>query len=259
MGFGLGLLNGFEFGLNVECGNRALSIRIGLNGRVSLKTGSDWPDPSLSFSLSSPTASLISLSHFLSSQPVANLPLSSHASFKLHGRSSQACHLSRPPHHHSWWFPLFSSLTKALRQRTRAHAQAPLGTQHCCSSPPPVVESLSLSRLFPLLPLLLLMVSICLWLCMWLWWLWWWLGALCEVKTNEVLGLWICVWVVGFVWTRFGSVNVWFVKCEASRVWDCDHVWFFVEFNSCVRQAVCGLVTMVVGRCFCMHVDEINE
>ena len=29
--------------------------------------------------------------------------------------------------------------------------------------------------------------------------LWWWLGALCEVKTNEVLGLWICVWVVGFV------------------------------------------------------------
>jgi hypothetical protein len=25
------------------------------------------------------------------------------------------------------------------------------------------------------------------------------LGALCEVKTNEVLGLWICVWVVGFV------------------------------------------------------------
>jgi hypothetical protein len=26
-----------------------------------------------------------------------------------------------------------------------------------------------------------------------------WVGGLCEVKTNEVLGLWICVWVVGFV------------------------------------------------------------
>uniref|UniRef100_A0A2N9H767 Uncharacterized protein n=1 Tax=Fagus sylvatica TaxID=28930 RepID=A0A2N9H767_FAGSY len=35
--------------------------------------------------------------------------------FKLHGRSSQACHLSRPLHHHSWWFSLFSSLTEALR------------------------------------------------------------------------------------------------------------------------------------------------
>ena len=32
MGFGLGLLSGFEFGLNIECGNGALSIRIGLNG-----------------------------------------------------------------------------------------------------------------------------------------------------------------------------------------------------------------------------------
>ena len=92
-----------------------------------------------------------------------------------------------------------------------------------------------------------------------LWWLWWWLGALCDVKTNEVLGLWICVWVVGFVWTCFGSVNVWFVKCEASHVWACDHVWFFVEFNSCVRQAVCGLVIRVVDRCFCMQVDEIYE
>uniref|UniRef100_A0A2N9G6L6 Uncharacterized protein n=1 Tax=Fagus sylvatica TaxID=28930 RepID=A0A2N9G6L6_FAGSY len=28
---------------------------------------------------------------------------------------SQACHLSRPRHHHSWWFSLFSSLTEALR------------------------------------------------------------------------------------------------------------------------------------------------
>jgi hypothetical protein len=32
MGFRLGLLNGFEIGLNVEYGNGALSIRIGLNG-----------------------------------------------------------------------------------------------------------------------------------------------------------------------------------------------------------------------------------
>ena len=32
MSFGLGLLNGFEFGLNVECGKGGLSIRIGLNG-----------------------------------------------------------------------------------------------------------------------------------------------------------------------------------------------------------------------------------
>ena len=29
MGFGLGLLNGFEFGLIVECGNGVLSIWIG--------------------------------------------------------------------------------------------------------------------------------------------------------------------------------------------------------------------------------------
>ena len=32
MDFGLCLLNGFEFGLNVKCGNGALSIRIGFNG-----------------------------------------------------------------------------------------------------------------------------------------------------------------------------------------------------------------------------------
>ena len=31
------------------------------------------------------------------------------------------------------------------------------------------------------------------------WWMWWCLGALCEVKTNEVLGLWICVCVMGFM------------------------------------------------------------
>jgi hypothetical protein len=42
----------------------------------------------------------------------STVSLSHGLTLKLHGRSSQACHLSRPPHHHSWWFPLFSSRPK---------------------------------------------------------------------------------------------------------------------------------------------------
>ena len=62
------------------------------------------------------------------------------------------------------------------------------------------------------------------------------IGVLWEVKTNEVLGWWICVWVVGFVWT-------------------CLAVFVFVrvEFGSCVRQAVYGLMIIAVDICFvCM-------
>ena len=202
MGFGLGLM-GWSFCLWPV-------------GRVSLKNGSDWPNPSLSF-----------FSVFFSSR----LPLS------------------------FFWFLNLSRLSLTFLSLTwigtRAGARAPLATHHCRSSSPPVVEdfglarpsldSLSLLFLFSLpLGFSLLFLSLTrLWMVSLGWWFFGWtrvgvvgfvwivgLGVLCVVKTMEVSGLWIFVWVVGFVWTR-----VWIMGCR----WRCSmNLYMCIVMNSCV-------------------------